>query len=65
MKRTKKKHLTKGDIAFLLQEIMYDVADLAYGSCEDPISTAHDIKYGLNVVMEQFDKYYIEVKNDI
>lgn len=62
MKRTKKKHLTKGDIAFLLQEILYDVVDLAYGECEDPILLVHDINYGLNIIMEQIDKYYMEVE---
>lgn len=62
MKRTKKKHLTKGDIAFLLQEILYDVVDLAYGECEDPILLAHDINYGLNIIVEQIDKYYMEVE---
>lgn len=62
MKRTKKKHLTKGDIAFLLQEILYDVVDLAYEECEDPILLAHDINYGLNIIMEQVDKYYMEVE---
>lgn len=62
MKQTKKKHLTKGDIAFLLQEIMYDVVDLTNGECENPIATAEDIRYGLNVIVEQIDKNYIEVE---
>lgn len=47
MKRTKKKHLTKDDIAFLLQEILYDVVDIAHGECEDPILLAHDINQGV------------------
>lgn len=60
--RTKKKHLTKDDIAFLLQEILYDVVDIAHGECEDPILLAHDINHGLNIIMEQIDKYYMEVE---
>lgn len=62
VKRTKKKHLTKGAIAFLLQEILYDVVDLAHGECEDPIATVKDIRYGFNVIVEQIDKYYMEVE---
>lgn len=62
MKQTKKKHLTKDDITFLLQETMYDVVDLANGERENPIATAEDIRYGLNVIVEQIDKHYIEVE---
>lgn len=62
MRRTKKKHLTKWDIAVILEEILHDVVDLAYGECENPILVAHDINYALNVIVEQIDKYYIEVE---
>ena len=65
MKRTRKKILNKGDIYLIAQEIMYDVADLAYEECEDPLATAKDINYGLNVIMEQIDKYYVEVENGL
>lgn len=62
MKRTKKKVLNKGDIYLILQEIMYSVVDLANGDCEDPLKAAKDINYGLNVIIEQIDKYYMEVE---
>lgn len=64
MKRTRKKILNKGDIYLILQEIMYSVVDLSNGDCEDPLATAKDIKYGLNVIMEQIDKYYVEVEDE-
>ena len=62
--KKKKKHLTKWDIALILEEILYDVVDLAYGECEDPILVAHDINYAFNVIMEQIDKYYIEIEDE-
>lgn len=58
VKRTKKEHLTKGDIAFLMQEILYDVSDLVNGECEDPEQTGEDITYAFNVISEQLRKYY-------
>lgn len=62
MKRTRKRILNKGDIHLILQEILYDVVDLANKDCDDPSATVKDISYGLNVIIEQIDKYYIEVK---
>lgn len=62
MKRTKKTHLTKGDIAFLLQEIIYDIADLSKGECEDPVKMGEDIIYGLNVIAEQFIDYFFTLE---
>lgn len=62
MKRTRKKILNKGDIHLILQEILYDVVDLANKDCDDPLAIAKDINYGLNVIMEQIDKYYVEVE---
>ena len=63
MKRTKKEHLTKGDITFLLQEILYDVADLSRGECEDPIKMGEDIAYVLNVIAEQLNEYYFTLED--
>lgn len=63
MKRTKKEHLTKGDITFLLQEILYDVADLSRGECEDPIKMREDIAYVLNVIAEQLNEYYFTLED--
>lgn len=62
MKRTRKKILNKGDIHLILQEILYDVVNLANKDCDDPLATAKDINYGLNVIIEQIDKYYVEVE---
>lgn len=62
LNRTRKKVLNKQDLYLILQEILYDVVDLANGDCEDPIATAKDINYGLNVVVEQIYKYYKEVE---
>ena len=64
MKRTRKKILNKGDIYLILQEIIYTVVDLANKDCDDPLETAKDIKYGLNVIMEQIDKHYVEVEDE-
>jgi|GEM_PF-4105253 hypothetical protein len=58
VKQTKKEHLTKGDIAFLLQGVLYDVSDLVNGKCEDPEKTGEDITYVLNVISEQLREYY-------
>lgn len=63
MKRTKKEHLTKGDMSVLLQEILYDVADLSRGECEDPAKMAEDIAYGLNVIAEQLSYYYFTLED--
>lgn len=63
VKRTKKEHLNKGDILFLLQEILYDIADLSYGECEDPVKMGEDIAYGLNVIAEQFSEYYFTLED--
>lgn len=62
MKRMRKKILNKRDIYLILQEIFYNVVDLANKDCDDPSATVKDISYGLNVIMEQIDKYYIEVE---
>lgn len=58
VKRTKKEHLNKGDILLLIQEIIYDIADLSNGECEDPVKMGKDIAYGLNVIAEQFSDYF-------
>lgn len=58
VERTKKEHLNKGDILLLIQEIIYDIADLSKGECEDPVKMGEDIIYGLNVIAEQYSDYF-------
>lgn len=58
LERTKKEHLNKGDILLLMQEIIYDIADLSKGECEDPVKMGKDIAYGLNVIADQFSNYF-------
>ncbi len=63
VKRTKKEHLNKRDILFLISEILNDLSDLTHGDCDDPVTTGEEIAYGLNIIAEQFREHYFTLED--
>lgn len=62
MKRTKKKHLTKDDILFLMSDILFDVLYLVHEDCKNPVQMGNDIAYVMNVIADQFSDYFFTIE---
>lgn len=62
MKRTKKKHLTKDDILFLMSDILFDVSYLVHEDCKNPVQMGNDIAYVMNVIADQLSDYFFTIE---